>query len=189
MTKSQLRHTLPAVHSCLPAQLAAEPLPAGARRIFAYSPLPDECDCWPLLEALEASSKTIFLPIVRGDDMDFYPLSRPLIPGAFGIMEPPRTGQPAMPVVGDIMLVPGMAFDTQGNRLGRGAGYYDRYLSAHPGATLVGICPPGRLIKGLPTEPHDIRMHHLIAPTGQPGVFSLRKCPFSPCMLDRDMLK
>ncbi|MGF1657437.1 MAG: 5-formyltetrahydrofolate cyclo-ligase [Verrucomicrobiales bacterium] len=66
-----------------------------------------------------------------------------------------------------LVLIPGLAFDRRGGRLGRGGGWYDRALATlSPTAIRVGICYTSQLINEVPTEPHDIRMHHLITETG-----------------------
>jgi 5-formyltetrahydrofolate cyclo-ligase len=64
------------------------------------------------------------------------------------------------------VLVPGLAFDRQGHRLGRGAGVYDRFLAMLPPSTLrIGVITDQRLVDQLPTEPHDVAMHAIVTPT------------------------
>ena len=86
-----------------------------------------------------------------------------LTSGAYGIPEP----NPDAPVVSaaeiDLILVPGMAFDASGRRLGRGKGYYDRFLSDFHGKTM-GIC--GQLMEEIPVEQHDITMDAVAADRG-----------------------
>ena len=62
----------------------------------------------------------------------------------------------------DLVIVPGVAFDRDGNRLGRGKGYYDRLLPRIPSAYKVGICFPFQIIEEVPAEPFDIRMDEII---------------------------
>jgi hypothetical protein len=83
--------------------------------------------------------------------------------GAYNIPEP-HNGRVISPSEIDLMLVPGVAFDTSGGRLGRGKGFYDRYLSRLDAAHIykVGICLPHQLVAQVPTEPHDVRMDTVI---------------------------
>lgn len=72
----------------------------------------------------------------------------------------PRSHSPVDPSTIDVVVVPGMAFDRHGGRLGRGAGVYDRFLSRLPRRTLrIGMIPSALLAERLPTEPHDVPMH------------------------------
>jgi 5-formyltetrahydrofolate cyclo-ligase len=71
------------------------------------------------------------------------------------------------PATLDAVVVPGMAFDRQGGRLGRGAGVYDRFLARLPERTLrIGLIPSALLVERLPTEPHDIPMHAVATERG-----------------------
>ena len=62
-----------------------------------------------------------------------------------------------------VALVPGMAFDAAGHRLGRGRGYYDRFLSAHPPLYKIGVCFPFQRVAEVPSEEHDVAMNEVIA--------------------------
>lgn len=129
----------------------------AARIVAAYVALPDEPDLQPLEWA--ASKKTVLLPRVQGRDLVFHAVENiaQLRPGAFGIMEPdPAQCLDVDPRRADIIFVPGVAFTSGGERLGRGGGYYDRLLGILPEAILrVGVCFPCQMVDELPTEPHD----------------------------------
>lgn len=85
----------------------------------------------------------------------------------FGMHEPPSDAPRVAPGEVDVFLVPGLAFDLGGGRLGYGAGHYDRLLArARPDAALVGVAHPELLAASLPLEPHDVRMTHLVLPGG-----------------------
>ncbi len=135
-----------------------------ARCVALYCALPDEPDT---REALEEWSRTrrLVVPRVEGDVMNFCDYDpATLAAGAFGIAEPGPHAQPCPPGEIDLVIVPGMAFTRSGVRLGRGRGYYDRYL-ARPSlhARTIGVCFAGSLVDAIPAEPHDIRMDRVIS--------------------------
>ena len=129
-----------------------------ANVIMAYAAIPPEVNLSPVLEAILAAGKTLVLPRCEADGImtarridDF----SQLISGAYGIREP-KPDAPVVPAAEiDLILVPGLAFDRTGRRLGRGKGYYDRFLANFHGKTM-GIC--GQLMPEVPMEQHDITM-------------------------------
>ena len=137
-----------------------------AKVLLLYHSLPDEVDTALLIREAEACGKQVLLPVVAGDVLELrrYEGSQSLQPGSFGIMEP--TGAAFSPAdYGQITLavVPGMAFDGQGHRLGRGRGYYDRLLPQLIRAWKIGICWDFQLLENLPCEPHDVVMDQIVA--------------------------
>ena len=134
--------------------------------LLLYYPLPDEVDVRPLIQDAYKNSKHVLLPVCKDDELELhlYEGEDSLTPGAFGIMEP--TG-PLFPVEEyhkiQVALIPGMAFDRVGHRLGRGKGYYDRLLPRLTTARLQGICFPFQLLDEVPSEPHDIPVYEVIA--------------------------
>lgn len=122
-----------------------------------------------LLELLaDFPDRRWLLPRVDGETMRFH-LTDParLSAGSFGIQEPPADAAVCATGEIDLFLCPGMAFSTQGVRLGRGKGYYDRALAeASPQATKVGVCFSGQFMGELPSEPHDLPMDFLATPIG-----------------------
>ncbi len=137
---------------------------ATARTVAAFVPLADEV---PLREALAGwcSARRVVVPRVEGDTMRFFEY-RPeaLHRGAFGIDEPVGTDE-CRPSEIDVMIVPGIAFTPNGGRMGRGRGYYDRYLSQPEAARIhrIGVCFRCQLRRELPLEPHDIAMDEVAA--------------------------
>lgn len=131
---------------------------ADSQTVMAYWPLPDEVDIRPLIAQLVAGGRTVLLPKVLDDErmeLRRYCSEADLAEGAFHIMEPvgePYTDYDKI----DVVLVPGMAFDAAGHRLGRGCGYYDRFLSAHSHLYKIGVCFPFQRVAEVPTEEHDI---------------------------------
>ena len=133
-----------------------------ARTVAVFAALPDEPATDEVL-ARWASTRRVVLPRVEGDAMRFY-ACRPdaLVFGAFGILEP-QGERPCPAGEIDLVVCPGVAFTADGRRLGRGRGYYDRYLGdpAFRGFR-VGVCYAHQLVDDLPVEPHDMRMDRVI---------------------------
>ena len=135
-----------------------------SRNILMYHSLGDEFPthdtiaCW-------AALKNIFLPRVCGDDLEILPFAPGdggIRDGAYGIKEP-QGENPVPPAEIDLIIVPAMAFDPCGNRLGRGKGFYDRLLrQTH--ATCIGVAFDFQLLDALPTDSHDIKMDYIFTP-------------------------
>lgn len=137
-----------------------------ARVVALFAPLSDEVQIGELISQL---SCRVALPRV-GDmadgtpDMAFYYYdSRALAVGAYGIQEP-QAGEPCSASDIDVMVVPGVAFTSQGARLGRGKGYYDRYMAREGFRALtIGVCYDCQLCDELPVEEHDRRVDRVIS--------------------------
>jgi len=131
--------------------------------IMAYWPLPDEVDIRPLIQWLVGQGRTVVLPKVTGDEtmeLRRYTSQDDLAEGAFHILEP--VGEPFTDYDQiDVVLVPGMAFDAAGHRLGRGKGYYDRFLSSHFSPLIIGVCFPFQRVAEVPTEDYDVCMNEV----------------------------
>lgn len=132
-----------------------------AKTVMLYSSLPDEVQTIGFIEKWR-HKKRIILPTVVGDDIIPVELTddTDFAIGDFNILEPqnkPYNGSY------DLIIVPGVAFDKDGNRIGRGKGYYDRFLSKHMNIKRIGICFDFQLIEEVPTEENDIRMHEIIS--------------------------
>ena len=131
-----------------------------AQRIMLYSSLPDEVQTQAFIEKWR-HQKHIILPTVVGDDIIPVELAAEteFAVGDFNILEPQNiayTGD------FDLIVVPGVAFDRQGNRLGRGKGYYDRFLCQHRATKKIGICFDFQLVDNVPIEENDIPMDEII---------------------------
>jgi 5-formyltetrahydrofolate cyclo-ligase len=119
-----------------------------------------------ILETSIAAGKRVLYPAVCGERMVFRQVQGMgcLSEGCFGILEPCPTGDDHLADEPDLIVVPGVAFDGYGHRIGYGKGYYDKFLQ-HPGrkAHLIGLCHDFQLIDGtIPAERHDIRMEILV---------------------------
>ena len=143
------------------AKLERHPDFVQAERVMLYNALPDEVQTQAFLDKWHLK-KQIILPTVVGDDIIpvEYAKDTDFAVGDFNILEPQNE-----PYRGgfDLIVVPGVAFDREGHRIGRGRGYYDRFLSQHLDVKRIGICFDFQLIEEVPTEPFDIRMDEVIS--------------------------
>lgn len=151
-----------------------------ARRLLCFVSAGSEPDTRRLLEAALGGGKEVYVPFCPPGEapMSFYRIERldSLKPGRFGILEPdparcPRL-EPGSQKEG-LCVVPGLAFDLTGRRLGYGKGYYDRFLAEYPIET-AGLCFRELVPERLPAEPHDQRVDLLVTEEGpifcrQPG--------------------
>jgi 5-formyltetrahydrofolate cyclo-ligase len=158
-----------------------------AERALLFLSAPGEIETAPLLDLAFRQGKQVYLPLVEGEIARFFRIRSaggPWQTGAFGIREPLIEG-PALPEEfppqgggtggGAVVLVaPGMAFDRQGNRMGHGKGYYDRFFSRLDSLglayTAVALCLEQQIIPRVPTESWDKRMDAIC--TGA-GIFSI----------------
>lgn len=139
--------------------------------VCAFVPDDDEAGGPGLPESLAQSGAQVLLPVspaVGPLGWSAYAGPADLRPGRFGILVPsaPPSG-PEEIVRADLVLVPSVAVDRSGNRLGRGGGFYDRSLAlAHPDARLLAVLDTEDVVGSVPTEPHDQRVHGVITPDG-----------------------
>ncbi|MBU1077748.1 MAG: 5-formyltetrahydrofolate cyclo-ligase [Spirochaetes bacterium] len=133
------------------------------RSLFTYVSRRDEVNTTHIIEHTLNRDKAVFIPRVDTDQKKIFVHQifslQELQKGAFSIMEP--VGEESDKKEFDLILVPGLAFDSNGNRLGRGGGYFDRFLKEIRGFT-IGICYQEQLVKKIPLDEHDIRMDHII---------------------------
>lgn len=143
-------------------RLMHHPRIVNAQTILLYHALPDEVSTLSLLNTWQ--NKTLLLPrVIDNEQMEVRRYTRPedLQQGAFGIMEP--CGELFTDYVSiDVAIIPGMAFDAKGHRLGRGKGYYDRFLSLAPAIYKIGICFPFQLVDNVPVNENDVWMDEVI---------------------------
>ena len=155
--------------AALCVRLRASPVWQTARAVLLFFPLPSEPDISPLLDEALASGKLLALPRFNATTNAYEPvqvrdLARDLVTGPFGVREPTAD----CPLVTmnrlDLALVPGLAFDARGDRLGRGKGHYDRLLAGFPGRT-VGVTFDFQVVAQVPVEPNDIVLDAVVTPT------------------------
>ncbi|MCI1246369.1 MAG: 5-formyltetrahydrofolate cyclo-ligase [Prevotella sp.] len=135
-----------------------------AKVILLYKALPDEVETQMLLDQLEEEGKTVLLPVVIGPDkleLRLYEGIGKMREGTYNIQEPVGKAFLNLAQI-DTAVVPGMAFDYTGNRLGRGRGYYDRLLRQMPNCYKIGICFDFQKLPQIPIDPNDVRMDEVI---------------------------
>jgi 5-formyltetrahydrofolate cyclo-ligase len=137
--------------------------------VLFYSPLALELDLSPLMRQALESGKRVALPRFIEEEGCYGAFEagqavENMRRGNFGILEP-GPGAPAVPLNQlDLALVPGIAFDMGGRRLGRGKGFYDRLLAAVPGPK-CGVAFDQQVVSEIPVESHDILMNFILTPT------------------------
>ena len=135
----------------------------AARTVMLFANLPDEIGTFSLIDKSIAMGKKVFLPVINGDDMTACEFKGEYKIGKYDIKEPLTPHSSLLtPHSIDFILVPGVAFSPNGYRLGRGKGYYDKFLSKQTDLFTVGVCFREQFFLDIPTEPHDIPMRKVI---------------------------
>jgi 5-formyltetrahydrofolate cyclo-ligase len=148
-------------------RLLALPELQTARVVLGYAAFGTECDVDPVLDTLIGRGAGVLLPWVDGDDLRIArvrDLSAGVAPGWRGVREPrPEGRRPARPDRVEVALVPGVAFDRSGARLGYGGGHFDRLLARlAAAAAVIGVAYGTQVLDSLPSEPHDRRVDILV---------------------------
>lgn len=145
-------------------------IPPEARVIAGYNPARGEADIFPALLALAAREKTIALPAITPEKQLVFRAWQPgdtLTANRYGMLEPPASGKSLTP---DVLLVPLLAYDAEGFRLGYGGGYYDRTIAALREAKIlkaaIGIAYACQEHPRLPVEPHDQPLDAVVTEMG-----------------------
>ena len=168
--REQKRHFTPQqlgeMSLCIMSSLLSHSQIQKADYVLMYHSLLDEVDTHSALDQLLAMGKKVLLPKVVSDTemtIHEYIGADSLQPSEpYGILEPTT---PELSIINcqlSIAIVPGMAFDKQGHRLGRGKGYYDRFLSLIPNIYKIGVCFPFQMLESIPSESTDVVMDEVI---------------------------
>ncbi len=136
-------------------------------RLALYAALPDELPTRPLYEVARTLGKVLLWPRIAAEgDLEFAPCRRweDLVPERYGVLAPPPGQESVALGENDLLLVPGVAFDLRGGRLGRGGGYYDRVLGeiGKGGPLSLGVGFEFQLVEEVPREPHDQALDALV---------------------------
>ena len=138
-----------------------------AEWIALYAALPYELPTRPLFEAIVAKTGAVLLPrTAEPTRLEFFAVESwdVLRPGTFGVLEPSNSGSPVRLTPRDLVVVPGVAFDEDGYRLGHGKGYYDRAFAAELGdaPTLVGFGYEFQIVDAVPHDHRDRQMDAIV---------------------------
>lgn len=176
MNKSELRHIirerkrqyssqqLETMSLSIIERLSQHPKVRNANTILLYYSLPDEVNTHSLIRELYKANKTILLPKVVSDgnmEIRVYTGETSLVEGTFQIMEPSGPLFTEYETI-DLAIIPGMSFDEKRNRLGRGKGYYDRFLAHVPSLYKIGVCFDFQKTDNVPCESTDIAMNEVL---------------------------
>jgi 5-formyltetrahydrofolate cyclo-ligase len=176
-TKDEWRSRLLAARRAVPADVRAaeaaalagfaRDLVSAGQTVCGYVPVGTEPGSVQLPDALRAAGVQVLLPVVTGaHPLDWAEYDGTLQPGPHRLLEPtgPRLG-PQVIGSASLILVPALAVDGSGVRLGRGAGHYDRSLVlAAPDAAVIGVIRDQEFLPHLPSDPHDVRMSAVLTP-------------------------
>jgi len=176
-TKAEVRSRMRALRASIPARerdtlaetaaLDALKLPQvmAARYVLGFISSAEEFDIAPLLAALSTRGAVIALPRIAGpDELTLHVAGAALESGPFGIRQPTADQPQADAGLVDLVIVPGVAFDECGTRIGFGAGYYDRLLPRLPGAYRVALAYDFQVVESLPAQVHDIPVQAIVTP-------------------------
>ena len=141
----------------------------SAKEVLFFAPLPGEVDIWPLLDDALAAGKIVAIPRFDAEASGYVgcriqTLADDLQTGRYGIREAAGHCPPIELNRLDLVLVPGVAFDLRGRRLGRGKGFYDQLLALVRGTT-CGVAFDEQIAGEIPVEPHDVAMNCILTPT------------------------
>lgn len=149
-------HILELSHSCLKRLMVLDCM-SNYDIICPYVSYNQEVFTWDFIKQLLRENKKVAVPKVCGDEMEFYYINRfsDLVSGAYGILEPDT--KDLMKEQKALILMPGLAFDEEKNRIGYGGGFYDKYLAKHPDFFKVALAYDFQIYKKLNTEQFDIK--------------------------------
>lgn len=140
-----------------------------AKTIMFYVSSGNEVDTSGMIRAALANKFRVAVPLVRPETRDILSVlisdpDRDLSPGFKGILEPNfDSNRELSPREPDLIIIPGVAFDPAGNRLGMGKGYYDKFLkSARPDALKIGLAFENQIVSALPVHENDVRMDRIV---------------------------
>lgn len=140
-----------------------------ATTVLLFASLADELDLWPLAELALQSGKRVGFPrferaLKEYSAREVTDLQKDMAPGYYGIREPCPDCAVLQLNPLDLILIPGVAFDLYGRRLGRGRGYYDRLLRRMSGVK-CGVALEQQIVPEVPVAPHDVHLNCILTPT------------------------
>jgi len=140
------------------SKLLSMPAIKTAGSILVYYPLEHEVDILPLIKELEKTTKKIYLPFFRQLKVGLFSYSLNYVDKLHSYEPSQAVTNPPL----DVMIIPALAYDKKGYRLGQGRGWYDRFLKSYPDSLKMGVCFEQQLLKVLPYTDHDQRVDLII---------------------------
>ncbi len=179
-TKASLRERAKEVRSRLsPAEIAEYSnsiqkrlldLLDGFETVMVYVAKTPEVETGGLIAALNRRGVRVVVPIIEretcGLRLSYLPDPSVLVPSTFNVPEPIGHELPARPEDIEVVVLPMLAFDAEGNRIGYGAGYYDRFLCRYPHPQKIGIAFSCQRVESIPADKNDIRMDYVVTERG-----------------------
>ena len=176
MDKSTLRAVLKERRAAMSPDVRAEKSRSICKKLFeetaeysvimAYAPKEPEVDTMPFIEELIAAGKTVVLPIIEREThtlrLSVIEDTKNLECSTFNVPEPVSAEIPISGCRVECVVLPMVGFDRRGNRLGYGAGYYDRFLEANPGVKKIGAAFSSQEAEMVPAEAFDVRMDEIV---------------------------
>ncbi|HHT96611.1 MAG TPA: 5-formyltetrahydrofolate cyclo-ligase [Clostridiales bacterium] len=154
--------------------LISNELYKNSKAIYAYMSFDSEVDTVKLSEHILNNNKELYLPRINGKDMDFYKVNdlSSLVKSKFGLLEPDDDDNNIDKYIYSkkdkkLMIIPGIAFDLNGNRIGYGGGYYDKFLNKYNDSFIkVAIAYDIQLVNHINNEGHDIKVDYILTNKG-----------------------
>jgi 5-formyltetrahydrofolate cyclo-ligase len=150
---------------CIQQALLASAEYSRAKNLVLYASIHNEVDTSLVMHHALTTGKKVFLPVVADKHLIFREVTEPstMRKGAFGILEPHGDTGIMHPEQADLVVIPGVAFDVQGHRVGYGKGYYDKALYSLEGqGKLIAVCYDFQLVDKIAGEPHDVKVDMII---------------------------
>lgn len=140
-----------------------------AKSIYVYLPYNQEVRTWEIVRRAWADGKRVAVPKVYGEEMKFLWIENfdAIAPGGWNIPEP-TFDEPVADDLTALVLMPGLAFDKMGRRVGYGGGFYDKFLENEPNHPLVALCYPFQMFDLLEVEAHDVPVDRVICAQPRP---------------------
>lgn len=149
--------------------IVSMPLWEKCDKLFLFISFKNEVITDTLISEAQLSGKKVYAPLIKGTQMSFHRIDnltkKQLIKSSYGILEPPKDLPEVFPDRKSLMIIPGVAFTKKGSRLGRGGGYYDRYLTDKKDIIKIGITFEEQICNKIPTEKWDQKMNFVVTET------------------------
>jgi 5-formyltetrahydrofolate cyclo-ligase len=142
----------------------------GFTAVMVYASKAPEVETMGLIAALNRRGVRVVVPIIEREAcslrLSYLPDPGVLVPSTFDVPEPIGHELPARPEDVEVVVIPMLAFDAEGNRLGYGAGYYDRFLCRYPHPKKIGIAFSCQQAECIPADENDVKMDYIVTEKG-----------------------